>query len=83
VGLSRREVKDRINYRKNDRWSSNRFYGALQRLKSPMRYVCEIFGTGRFSVSHTIHQKRPFAQGPYFSGQTIKDNRMAFARLSP
>ena len=31
-----------MNYRKNDHWSSYRFYRALQRLKSPMRYICEI-----------------------------------------
>jgi len=28
---------------------SYRFYGALQQLKSPMRYVCEIFEVPRFS----------------------------------
>ena len=42
--LSRCEVRDHINCRKNDRWPSYRFYRALQRLKSPMRYICEIFG---------------------------------------
>jgi hypothetical protein len=49
VRLSRSEVRDHINYRKNDRWRSYRFYKALQRLKSPMRYICEIFGALRFS----------------------------------
>ena len=29
---------DHINCRKNDRWPSYRFYRALQRLKSRMRY---------------------------------------------
>jgi hypothetical protein len=53
VRLSRCEVRDHINYRKNDRWPSYRFYRALQRLKSPMRYVCEIFGTPRFSSFST------------------------------
>jgi hypothetical protein len=38
------EVRDHINCRKNDRWRSHRVYRALQRLKSPMRYICEIFG---------------------------------------
>jgi hypothetical protein len=49
VRLSRCEVGDHINYRKNDRWRSYRFYRALQWLKSPMRYLCEIFGAPRFS----------------------------------
>ena len=51
--LARCEVRDHINYRKNDRWPSYRFYRALQRLKSPMRYVCEIFGAPRFSSFST------------------------------
>ena len=52
--LSRCEVRDHINYRKNDRWLSHQFYRALQRRKSPMRYVCEIFGAPRFSSFSTI-----------------------------
>jgi hypothetical protein len=44
VRLSRCELRDHISYRKNDRWRSHRFYMALQRLKSPMRCICEIFG---------------------------------------
>ena len=48
--LSRCEERDRINYRKNDRWRSYQFYRALQRLKSPMRYICEIFGASHFRV---------------------------------
>ena len=48
--LSRCGVRDHINYSKNDRWRSYRFYRALQRLKSPMRYICEIFGAPRFRV---------------------------------
>ena len=51
--LSRCEVRDHINYRKNDRWPSYRFYSALQRQKSPMRYICEIFGAPRFSSFST------------------------------
>jgi hypothetical protein len=39
--------------RKNDRWRSHRFYRALQRLKSPMRYICEIFGAPQFSSFST------------------------------
>jgi hypothetical protein len=50
-------VKDHINYRKNDRWRSYRFYRALQRLKSPMRYICEIFGAPRFSSFSTQSAK--------------------------
>src|SRR6266436_6492844 len=42
-----------MNYRKNDRWPSYRFYSALQRQKSPMRYICEIFGAPRFSSFST------------------------------
>jgi hypothetical protein len=53
VRLSRREVRDHIKYRKNDRWRSYRFYRALQRLKSPLRYICEIFGATRFSSFST------------------------------
>jgi hypothetical protein len=53
VRLSRCEVRDHIDYRKNDRWRSYRFYRALQRLKSPMRYICEIFGAPRFSSFST------------------------------
>jgi len=53
VRLRRRELRDHINYRKNDRWASYRFYRALQRLKSPMCYICEIFGAPRFSSFST------------------------------
>jgi hypothetical protein len=34
---------------KMDRWRSYRFYRALRWLKSPVRYICEIFGDPRFS----------------------------------
>ena len=51
--LSRCEVRDHINCRKNDRWRSHRFYRALQRLKSPMRFICEIFGAPQFSSFST------------------------------
>ena len=51
--FSRCEVRDHINYRKNDRWPSYRFYKALQRLKSPTRDICEIFGAPRFSSFST------------------------------
>jgi hypothetical protein len=54
VRLSCCEVRDRMNYRKNDRWPSYRLYDALQRQKSPMRYICEIFGASRFSSFSTI-----------------------------
>jgi hypothetical protein len=36
-----------MNYRENDHWFSYGFYSVLQRQKSPMRYICEIFGTPR------------------------------------
>jgi len=48
VRLSRCEVRDLINCRKSDRWPSYRFYRAWEQLKSPMRYICEIFGSPRF-----------------------------------
>ena len=51
--LSRCEVRDHISYRKIDRWRSHRFYRALQRLESPMRYICEIFGAPKFSSFST------------------------------
>jgi hypothetical protein len=57
VRLSRCEVRDHINYRKNDRWPSYRFYRALQRLKSPTHDICEIFGAPRFSSFSTQSAK--------------------------
>ena len=56
--LSRCEVRDHINCRKNDRWRSHRFYSALQRQNSPNRYICEIFGASRFS---SIQHNQPEA----------------------
>jgi len=44
---------DHVNYRKIDRWLLYRFYRALQRLKSPMRYICEILGARQFSIFST------------------------------
>ena len=57
VRLSRCGVRDHVNYSKNDRWRSYRFYRALQRLKSPMRYICEIFGAPRFRVFQHYRRK--------------------------
>jgi len=37
--LFRCELRDHINYRKNDRRPSYRFYRTLQRRKLPMRYI--------------------------------------------
>jgi hypothetical protein len=48
VRLTRCDMRDHINCRKNDRWRSYRFYRALQRLKSPTCDICEIFGAPRF-----------------------------------
>jgi hypothetical protein len=67
VRLSRCEVRDHINYRKNDRWRSSRFYRAMQRLKSPMRYICEIFGAPRFSSFSTQSAR---------SGHPMTDKRL-------
>jgi len=53
VRLSRCDVRDHMNYRKNDRLPSYRFYSALQRQKSPMRCICEIFGAPRISSFST------------------------------
>jgi hypothetical protein len=65
VRLSRCEVRDHINYRKNDRRRSYRFYRALQRLKSPTRYICEIFGAPRFSrfSTQSAQSGRSYANG--------------------
>src|ERR1700682_4641562 len=62
VRLSRCEVRDHMNYRKNDRWASYRFYSALQRQKSPMRYICEIFGAPRFSSFSTQSANSDYPQ---------------------
>ena len=70
--LSRCGVRDHINYSKNDRWRSYRFYRALQRLKSPIRYICEIFGAPRFRVFQhylpeaVIRSHRPHSAGGLF-----------------
>jgi hypothetical protein len=54
-----------MNYRKNDRWPSYRFYSALQRQKSPMRYICEIFGPRDFRVfQHNRHKADVLKAGP-------------------
>jgi hypothetical protein len=46
-----------MNYRESDRLPSYRFYRALQRQKSPMRYICEIFGARDFRVfQHNLPQ---------------------------
>jgi hypothetical protein len=50
VRLSRCEVRDHINCRKNDRWRSYRFCRALPGLKSPMRYIREISEPRDFRV---------------------------------
>jgi hypothetical protein len=56
VRLSRFDLRDHINCRKNDRWPSYQFYRALQRPKSSIRYICEIFGVPRFSsFQHNRH----------------------------
>ena len=48
--LSRCELRDYINYRKNDRWRSYQFYRALQRLKSPMRCISRFSEPRNFRV---------------------------------
>jgi tRNA(Ile2) C34 agmatinyltransferase TiaS len=62
VRLSRREVRDHINYRKNDRWRSYRFYRALQRLKSPMHNICEISEPRDFRVFQCNRRKADIGQ---------------------
>ncbi len=62
--LSRCEVRDQINYHKNDRWRPYRFYRTLQRLKSPMRYICEIFGARDFRVFQHNRRKAVIAKKP-------------------
>ena len=48
-----RAIAVKTAYRKNDRWPSYRFYSALQRQKSPMRYICEISEAPQFSSFST------------------------------
>jgi hypothetical protein len=65
VRLARRDVRDHINCRKNDRWRSYRFCRALPGLKSPMRYIREIFGAPRFSSFSTQSARsRHSSRGP-------------------
>jgi hypothetical protein len=52
VRLSRCEVRVHINDRDHRRLYL--FYGALQRLKPPTRYICELFGAPRFSSFSTL-----------------------------
>jgi hypothetical protein len=57
-----------MNYRKSDRLPSYRFYRALQRQKSPMRYICEIFRSlAIFEFFNTIRQKRSFSSSQLLS----------------
>jgi hypothetical protein len=71
------EVRDRINYRKNDRWRSHRFYSALQRLKSPMRYICEIFRAPRFS-SFSTQSARSGLSAHETSRQSLPTSNLAW-----
>ena len=76
VHLSCCEVRDHMNYRKNDRRSSYQFYSASQRQKSPKRYICEIFEPrdfGVFSTQSAISGSRPHLKG--MSGLTLKSRR--------
>ena len=88
--LSRCQVRDHINYRKNDRWPSYRFYSASQRQKSPMRYICEIFGARDFRVFQhnppeaAVHPRSLFLRSDSKRQRATRVlNRMAFARLFP
>jgi hypothetical protein len=51
----RYEVRGQMNYRKNDRWP---FYSALQRQKSPMRYMRDFRSPAIFEFFNTIRQSR-------------------------
>src|ERR1700675_349450 len=70
--VPRCELRDHINCRKNDRWPSYRFYRALQRLKSSIRCICEIFGAARFSSFSTQSANRRLTQ---------RSNYQLFARV--
>jgi hypothetical protein len=97
VRLSRREVKDHINYRKNDRWRSYRFHRALRLLKSPMRCICESFGTTRlssfstqtaFAICRDVRLLRQSGRTPIRSRQLSADivakvPKVAAANFSP
>jgi hypothetical protein len=62
-----------------DRWRSHRFYRALQRLKSPLRYICEIFGAPQYSSFSTQSAKsghsRAVAVEPVIPGRPAKRGR--------
>jgi hypothetical protein len=74
VHVPRCELRDHINCRKNDHWSSYRFYGALQRLKSSMRYIGEIFGAARSSSFST--QSANLGNHTFFTGGIFQDPLM-------
>jgi hypothetical protein len=68
VRPSRCEVRDHINYRKNDRWPLYRFYRALQRQKSPMRYIREGEPRVFWSFSTQSARSRPHRARRFYSG---------------
>jgi hypothetical protein len=83
VRLSRCGVRDHVNYSKNDRWRSYRFYRALQRLKSSMRNTCEIFGASIFEFFNTIGQFRKSARASATSGRPPTNGHHASERSLP
>jgi hypothetical protein len=52
------EVRDHMNYRKNDRWPSYRFYSALHRQKSPMLHLRDFRSPAIFEFFNTIGVQR-------------------------
>src|SRR5664279_5379834 len=78
--LSRFDVRDHINCRKNDRWPSPQLYGALQRLKSSTRYICVIFGSSRFSSFSTVSAKSGRPRVSSWESQTAQHDAIAIER---
>jgi hypothetical protein len=82
VRLTRCDVRDHINCRKNNRWSSYRFYKALQRLKSPTCDICEIFGAPRFRGFSTQSANSGHSITAYSANCALSKDR-SFANSRP
>jgi hypothetical protein len=63
VRLSRCEVRDHINYRKNDRWRSYRFYRAAAAEIAQALHLRDFRSPAIFEFFNTIRHKRPIRDG--------------------
>ena len=61
--LSRCEVRDHINYRKNDRWRSYRFYRAAAAEIAKALHLRDFRSPAIFEFFNTIRHKRPIRDG--------------------